>query len=260
MVFFHQYFLIFALCTLYVESANPIAQFCNEFSYTITPELSQNIDSVKAKLIQNTPQTGFNITEFGDEGKEVNGVAQCRGDVPSQECTACLQTAAKEAKKMCPNQVEALLWYEYCFLRYGTRNVIGDDSLDFRVVQYNVEYVTNPKLFKEILTELTSKIKNVSLEPDSKGFGKGEAKLSNSETLYAMSQCTRDTSMRYCEQCLTIAFETTGSLCENKKGCRIIQSTCYLRYELYPFLYGTEKKLSLENSSMTKYLTVVRKP
>ncbi|KAF5796180.1 putative Gnk2-like domain-containing protein [Helianthus annuus] len=258
MVFFHQYFLIFALCTLYVESANPIAQFCNEFSYTITPELSQNIDSVLAKLIQNTPQTGFNITDFGDEGKEVNGIAQCRGDVPSQECTACLQTAAKEAKKMCPNQVEALIWYEYCFLRYGTRNLIEDDDMGFRVVHYNVEYVTNPRLFKETLTGLFERIRKVPLEPNSKGFGKGEVKLSDSVTLYVMIQCTRESDNTKCERCLSYVEGRFKSLCEDKKGCRIIYSMCYVRYELYSFFFGTDKKLSLVNSSMANY--VVGKP
>ncbi|MFS7964379.1 hypothetical protein Hanom_Chr08g00749671 [Helianthus anomalus] len=99
MVFFHQYFLIFALCTLYVESANPIAQFCNEFSYAITPELSQNIDSVLAKLIQNTPQTGFNITESGDEGKEVNGIAHAEETCPAKSAQLVSKPPQKKPKK-----------------------------------------------------------------------------------------------------------------------------------------------------------------
>ncbi|KAI3806186.1 hypothetical protein L1987_22082 [Smallanthus sonchifolius] len=237
MAFSHHYLLIFALCTRYAESADPIAQYCNEFSNTTTPEMTKNIDSVLTKLVQNTPQTGFNLTEFKTEGTTLLGLAQCRGDVPSENCSTCLQTAAKEIRKMCPNRVDARLWYEYCYIRYDTTNFIGDFDMDLRVVYYNVEEVTDPKTFKKTLLEFVKPLGKVALEPDSKGFAKGEIKLSDSVTLYALFQCTFDPSKYFCEVCIEAAKEGFRYICENKKGCRVIYSNCYSRYELYPFFF-----------------------
>ncbi|KAL8225045.1 hypothetical protein R6Q57_017602 [Mikania cordata] len=132
-------FLVFSLYIIYAESDNPIAQYCNKLSNTKTPEITKNIDSVLTKLVQNTPKSGYNLTEFGKDGTKVQGLAQCHGDVPSQECSTCIQAAAKEIKSICPNHVDARLWYEYCFLRYNTKDFACEHYTGFRVAYYNVK-------------------------------------------------------------------------------------------------------------------------
>ncbi|MFS7964377.1 putative Gnk2-like domain-containing protein [Helianthus anomalus] len=259
MAFSHYYLLIFALCILYVESADdPSAQLCNENSNITTPEITKNIDSLLTKLVQTTSQSGYSATTFGTDQTQVFGLAQCRGDVPNDECSSCIQNAAKEIKTLCPNRVDARLWYEYCFIRYDMKNFFGKVDTGYGMLYANVENVTDPETFDEALGALMYRTNLLAAAPGSKGVGTGETKLSDFVTLYALSQCTRDLSPLLCRQCLAIALGQT--FCANKKGCRVIYSSCNIRYELYPFFFPLDEKLALESSSITHYMSVVRKP
>ncbi|KAI3678668.1 hypothetical protein L6452_37969 [Arctium lappa] len=260
MAFFYHYLLIFTLCFLYVESTDPSAQLCNENSNTTTTQLTTNIDSLLPKLVQTTSQLGYAATSFGYGRTQVFGLAQCRGDVSRQDCSSCIQEAANEIQKMCPNRVDARIWYEYCFLRYNTENFIGQLDTGYGTFYYNVQNVTDPETFNEGLGALMYRISSLAAVAGSNGLGKGETKLTPFLTLYGLVQCTRDLSELACRQCLAIAIGNLPTYCDNKKGCRVIYSSCYVRYELYPFFFPLDSKAALESSSMTNYRSVITKP
>ncbi|KAL4558524.1 hypothetical protein LXL04_036725 [Taraxacum kok-saghyz] len=260
MAFFNHYLLIFVLFILSVESADPSAQLCNDNSNSTTSEITKNINSLLPKLIQATSQFGYSATSFGHGQTQVFGLAQCRGDVSAEDCSACIQEAAKEIRTFCPNKADARIWYEYCILRYNTENFIGKLDTGFGVFYWNVENVTDPKTFNDGLGSLMYKINAFAGVSGSKGLAKGETKLSPFSTLYALVQCTRDLPELECRQCLAIAVGNFPTFCENKKGCRVIYSSCYVRYELYPFFFPLDKQTALESSSMKNYSWVVTKP
>ncbi|PQQ13797.1 hypothetical protein Pyn_00041 [Prunus yedoensis var. nudiflora] len=89
--------------------------------------------------------------------------------------------------------------------------------------------------FNKELGALVDKIEAQAVVPKNGGLGKGETKLSPFLTLYALVQCTRDLSQLDCSQCLAIAVGNFPTFCDNRKGCRVLYSSCYVRYELYPF-------------------------
>jgi hypothetical protein len=60
------------------------------------------------------------ITGFGT-ADAVSGLYLCRGDVTAAVCDQCLTAAVKEIRVRCPNQREALIWYDECFLRFTNR-------------------------------------------------------------------------------------------------------------------------------------------
>lgn len=254
----HHYLLIFSLFILYVESTDPIAQLCNHKSHTTTPQITKNIHSLLTKLAQTTSESGYSATSFGMGQAKVFGLAQCRGDVPNQDCSTCIQRAAKQIKTICPNRVDARVWYEYCFIRYNTEKFFGQLDTGYGILLSSAENVTHPKTFNRALGALMYEINTIAGALGSKGIGKGETKVSDSVTLYALSQCTRDLSPLLCRKCLEIANGET--FCDNKKGCRVLYSSCSVRYELYPFFFSVDDKMALERSSMTNYFSVVRKP
>ncbi|KAK1436967.1 hypothetical protein QVD17_02751 [Tagetes erecta] len=262
MGFTHHYLLIFALCILYVESADPSAQLCNQNSNTTTPQLTKNIDSLLSALVKAASESGYSVTSSGSNQARVYGLAQCRGDVPSDECSSCIQTAAKEIKNMCPDRVDARIWYEYCFIRYNTENFFGQVDTGYGTFYYNVENVTDPKTFNTALGALMYKINSMASAAGNKGIAKDSTKLSDFLTLYALSQCTRDLSQLSCRQCLAIAVGNFPTYCDDKKGCRVIYSSCYVRYELYPFYFplDADQKMALESSLKKNYTSVVKKP
>ncbi|XP_004290149.1 PREDICTED: cysteine-rich repeat secretory protein 55-like isoform 2 [Fragaria vesca subsp. vesca] len=84
---------------------------------------------------------------------------------------------------------------------------------------------------------LVDDIKAQAVVPKNLGFGKGETKLSPLSTLYAFGQCTRDLAKQDCTQCLAIAVGNYETICGNRRGCRVLYGSCYVRYELYPIFY-----------------------
>ncbi|KAK2971400.1 hypothetical protein RJ640_025350 [Escallonia rubra] len=195
--------LLLSICS--AESADPLGQYCGANTKT-TRQISLNIDVVLAKLVQGTAQNGFSATSYGNAKDQVYGLAQCRGDVSSDDCLSCIQDASKEIRKRCPDQADARIWYDYCFLRYNTENFIGEVDTSYGIFYYNVANVTDPDAFNEKLGALMDRIKSQAVAPINKGLGKGESKLSPFETLYALVQCTRDLSQLSCAQCLAIAI------------------------------------------------------
>lgn len=53
-------------------------------------------------------------------------------------------------------------------------------------------------------------------------------------TLYALEQCTPDLNANDCGRCLRAAIEKLSVM----QGARILQPSCNIRYEIYPFYNG----------------------
>ncbi|KAB2022629.1 hypothetical protein ERO13_D07G203500v2 [Gossypium hirsutum] len=232
--------LYMLLVSLFVSScrADPLGNFCNEnTNISSSSQISLNIDRLLAELVSKTPLTGYVVSSSGKDPDKVYGLAQCRGDVSNKDCSSCIQDAAKEVRQRCSNQADARIWYDYCFLRYSNDNFVGKVDTSFGIFYYNVENVTDPQSFNKELGALMDRIRSEAVMPKNEGLGKGKTKLSQFLTLYALVQCTRDLSQIDCAQCLAIAVGNFPNFCDSKKGCRVLYSSCYVRYELYPFFF-----------------------
>ena len=120
-----------------------------------------------------------------------------------------------------------------------------------------MENVTDPENFNKELGTLMDQIRAQAAETKNKGLGKGETKLSSFVTLYALVQCTRDLSQIDCAQCLAIAVGNFETFCKDRKGCRVLYSSCYVRYELYPFFFPLDSK---SNNTMADTLMAIVYP
>ncbi|MED6188882.1 hypothetical protein PIB30_090204 [Stylosanthes scabra] len=220
------------------ESQDPLGEFCNkDTNISIEGKVSSNINNLLSELVTKTPSTGFLATTFGKEQDKVYGLAQCRGDVSTQDCSICIQDAAKQIRQQCPNQADARIWYDYCFLRYNNKTFAGQVDTSLGIFYFNVENVTDSETFNNKLGSLMDQIRAEAVVPKDEGLGKEKTKLSPFVTLYALVQCTRDLSEISCAQCLAISVSNFPTFCNNRKGCRVLYSSCYVRYELYPFFF-----------------------
>nr|POE83453.1 cysteine-rich repeat secretory protein 55 [Quercus suber] len=134
----------------------------------------------------------------GKNQYRVFGLAQCRRDVSRTDCSSCIQDAAKQIRQRCPNQANARIWYDFCFLRYNIKSFIGEIDTSYGILYGNVENVTDPDTFNKELGTLIGQIRAQAVETKNEGLGKGETKLSTFVTLYALVQCTRDLSLLDC--------------------------------------------------------------
>lgn len=88
--------------------------------------------------------------------------------------------------------------------------------------------MSDPDAFNKKLGALMCSI----VVPSEEGLGKGKSALSPFVTLYALVQCTKDLFEISCahHQCLAIAVNNFPIFCSNRKGCRVLYSSCYVRY------------------------------
>ncbi|KAF9688444.1 hypothetical protein SADUNF_Sadunf02G0197800 [Salix dunnii] len=91
------------------------------------------------KSLHRTALTGFATVTYGKGIDKVYGLGQCRGDVSSKDCFSCIQDAAKPIQEVCLDQADAMIWFDYCFLRYGNINFLGKVDTDFSMVYFNDE-------------------------------------------------------------------------------------------------------------------------
>lgn len=246
--------LFLSLLSLYIptsESADPVYYICNPNSKTTdNSQLSKNIDALLNKLVQDTIQTGFTATSYGESTNQIYGLAQCRGDVSKNDCATCIRDASDNARKLCPHQSDATIWYDYCFLRYSNARFFNQVDTS-GLYLYNVENVTDPDEFNKKLAALIDRVSSEAVGPSSKGLGRGKSDISPFERLYALVQCTRDLSNLNCAQCASVAIGNFPTVCGNKKGCRVLYRSCYVRYELYPFFFPLESQEVLDHSPVS---------
>ena len=78
----------------------------------------------------------------GRSSSAVWGLAQCRGDVPRQDCSLCLAAAAKEVASSCRGSSDGRVFYDYCLLRYSTSNFVGLADTGYTLILLNTQNAT----------------------------------------------------------------------------------------------------------------------
>lgn len=255
--------LLLVLVSVFVctaQSADPTFHYCNDdLKIKNNSKVSDNIGSLLSELVSsiNNGGDGFSVASQGQDADQVYGLAQCRGDLSENDCFSCIQNASKQILNLCPDQADARIWYDYCFLRYDTRNFVGQLDTNPGIIYFNVRNVTDPDTFNKQLGNLTDKIRSEAVLPGKKSFATGKTKVSSPFlTLYALVQCTRDLSQLSCAQCLATAISNYDGACSDKEGCRVFYSSCSVRYEIYPFFFPLDSQEKLVKRDMKDYSSV----
>ncbi|GER31588.1 cysteine-rich repeat secretory protein [Striga asiatica] len=208
---------------------------CNPTSnYTKNDAFSKNLNSLLNTMFDQTPkQEGFSKGSVGS----VYGLSLCRGDVSSDYCDFCLYDARCKITQRCYNRT-AIVWYDYCMMKYSDHKFFGKIDNENTALWYNVDNATDPigfnKTVRELLGNLSTKaVKKSTLYAKGQKFTTGE-----NATVYAMVQCTLDLSTKSCKKCLVEAIhELPGFTAETSTvGSRYIGGSCMARFEIYKFL------------------------
>ncbi|KAK9681726.1 hypothetical protein RND81_10G023400 [Saponaria officinalis] len=187
----------------------------------------------------NKTHSGFGITASGNGTKDaVYGFYLCRGDQNASSCVDCVKAAATTdlSKTYCPSSKVAVIWYDECTVRYSNESLFGKMETDpFELFINAKSYNGNITLFKDVMFEtMNSLVAPTANNQSGIKFTTKMVNFTESDTLYAMEQCAPDLSTGDCSRCLTTAINRL----QIKKGARILQPTCHVRYETYPFYIG----------------------
>ncbi|KAI9127680.1 hypothetical protein K1719_000673 [Acacia pycnantha] len=236
-----------------------LGYYCTENgTYASNSSFRGNLNALLNSLVTNTTQAKGYYTVMGygtaNQINPVNGLFNCRLDLNTSSCQQCVAAAAAEITQRCPNQTEAIIWYEECLLRYTGRFfryysiVPGMNLVDGKNISGNDLKEFNQTLFS-LLNDIAVQTTN-SQTPIK--FATGEARFGGNQTLYGMGQCTTEIQSAQCETCLKNAIGTFPTCCNGAGGARALLASCVIRYELYPFYNSSS---SLLNSSGKKKLS-----
>ncbi|KAK9286715.1 hypothetical protein L1049_015118 [Liquidambar formosana] len=223
-----EYYLLFAHCS---ESAK----------YSRFSPYMYNLNAVFNNISSNTQiDYGFYNFSVGENSNKVNAIALCRGDVSQEACRGCIDYATREITRICPDQMEAIAWYDNCTLRYSNRTIFGTVELRPHFYWWIVDNASNVIQFNQTLRTLLA---NLQIQAASGGslrkFATAEANFMSFETVYALVQCTPDLTDAQCSNCLDGAIAAIPDCCEGKQGGRILFPSCNLRWSISQFYEST---------------------
>ncbi|XP_054776916.1 cysteine-rich receptor-like protein kinase 44 [Prosopis cineraria] len=237
--------------------------YCNDTTtYTPNSTFHRNINVLLSSLTSNASldSSGSYNTVMGfGTLYAVNGFFLCRGDITMLTCQDCVAAAATDVISRCPNQTEAVIWYDVCTLRFTNTffrfgSVFpGMNLTDEKSVSSTDIIRFNQSLFG-LLDDLDTRAANSETD---KKFATGEVKVTSSMTVYGLVQCSKELTSEQCETCLQNAIGILPSCCDGKQGARVLLSPCNVRYELFQFYNSTTSSPGKKYGSGTVAMIVI---
>ncbi|XP_062087454.1 cysteine-rich receptor-like protein kinase 44 [Humulus lupulus] len=229
------------------QQSNFLYHFCHNHkgNYTINSTYHENLNHLLTTLpsSQNDNGYGFYNLSYGKGSDQVYAIGLCRGDAKPDVCRSCLNDSAHLLTDICPNQKEAVGWYDNCMLRYSNGSMLGTPVTSSLFYMSNSQNVSssNVKVFFEDLRTLLDGLKNRAASGGSlRKYATGNASGPEFITIYALTQCTPDLSELQCINCLDAVYGIIPDCCSGKVGARVVGPTCSVRYEKYLFYGSTD--------------------
>ncbi|KAI4323648.1 hypothetical protein L6164_023236 [Bauhinia variegata] len=199
------------LCTQNItlaESAKASKHVCQNSTQPSSANNTLYQSSVNDLLLKlssnaNNEGQGFWYTTVGKTATiDVYGSYLCRGDLSSTSCYYCVDSAANDILRLCPNNPQAYIWYKHCMLRYSNEDFYGIVSTAPARVIYSLNRTTDSRKVENIDNFTNRLIVNATMEKSTKLFAANEFDVSDNETWYGLVQCTRDINSSSCRNCL----------------------------------------------------------
>ncbi|CAH8277237.1 unnamed protein product [Arabidopsis lyrata] len=203
-------------------------------NFTVNSIFEVNLKSLISSLSSLPPtEDGFYNVSFGEtDNEKVNSLVLCRGDVKPIECIGCIIRAGQEIRERCPNEKEAIIWYDNCMFRYSNRTILNtmETSPGYSFAT-DFDFPGEKGAWENMLTTLLEGLMSrAAAGGERKKFAVSKKSGPSLQTLYGLMQCTPEISERDCIDCLTWNIGRIPILCNTKMGCRQATVSCNLRY------------------------------
>ena len=132
---------LFSICILISQAfaQQPLRHFClDNGNYTSNSTYKANLNQLLSSLSSSTEiDYGFYNFSYGQYPNKVYSIGLCRRDVIPYNCRSCLNNATNLLPQFCPNQKEAIVWYEGYMLRYLFRDIFNIKETSPPFCEYN---------------------------------------------------------------------------------------------------------------------------
>uniref|UniRef100_A0A0R0I8D6 Gnk2-homologous domain-containing protein n=1 Tax=Glycine max TaxID=3847 RepID=A0A0R0I8D6_SOYBN len=235
--------------------------YCCDFNhvrgnYTANSTYHTNLNTLLSTLTSNTEiEYGFYNSSQGENTDKVYAIGLCRGDIKPDECRNCLNGSRANLTELCPNQKEAIGWYEdeKCMLRYSDRSILDLMETGPAFYANNMDNATDLDQFNKDVNTLLGNLKNEAALGDSRlKYAVGNTSGPDNKLIYGLVQCTPDLSGSECFDCLSQSIERIPiDCCKDRKGGRVVRPSCNMRFETSFLFYGDTAYVSPTPPSST---------
>ncbi|XP_050290492.1 cysteine-rich receptor-like protein kinase 6 [Quercus robur] len=212
--------------------------FCS--NTTIGSPIQYNLNNLFLSLHSNASVSNFYYTSIGNGPDRLFGLYMCLDYVTNVSCQDCITMASTDLTKLCPEAREAVMWEELCEVRYSYKDFYGQYMLNVTgnlFTDINMMNISEPEQYRSIVNDTLGDLtKQAAFGSLANMYATGEVPFID-RTIYALVQCSGNLSAEDCNSCLHIAITEILTCCYSAIGARVMGTSCYLRYEVYPF-YG----------------------
>ncbi|XP_062087463.1 cysteine-rich receptor-like protein kinase 29 isoform X1 [Humulus lupulus] len=238
---------IFIILVAQQATAQSPACVDDKGNYTLNSTYHDNLNYLLSTLpsSQNDNGFGFYNLSYGNSPNQVYAIGLCRGDIMPNVCQSCLNESTHLLQERCPNQKEAVAWYDNCMLRYSDRSYFGVMETNPPLILSNTQNVSSDsgtvEAYFQALRSLYDNLKSRAMTGGSlRKFSVDNVTAPGFKTIYGLVQCTPDLSQMDCNNCLDTAFGIIPGCCNGKIGAQVhLGSSCKFRYEDYLFSNST---------------------
>ncbi|KAK2644349.1 hypothetical protein Ddye_019544, partial [Dipteronia dyeriana] len=211
-------------------------------NFTANSTYATNRNLLLSSLASNITvlNSGFYNTTIGQEPDRVYGLALCRGDVSSKDCSSCVNSTSQDIMSTCHSTKEALMWAgdPPCLVHYADRSLFGKVEMYVPTNPYyrGNRLTMNLTEFDKIWQPLMERtMREASSGSSENKFATQEANLTSIQKIYALMQCTPDLSQSDCHFCLTRFLDEYKKCCHGRQGGGVESPNFMLRWDLSLF-------------------------
>ena len=185
------------------------------------------------------------------------GLYDCRGDIVGYFCQFCVSTASRQMLQRCPNRVSAIMYYNFCILRYSNENFFGNVTIYPPRHVVGTKNVSSEEEIQKGEHFMRSLIRKATVETDQLYYMDG-FNLSSTQKRYGLVQCSRDLTNEGCRQCLEAMLAQVPKCCEHKLGWLVGTASCHIKYDDYMFyLFNNQSYLVHKITGNTSITSIV---
>ncbi|CAM8904379.1 unnamed protein product [Rhodiola kirilowii] len=229
--------LVYLASALYDDPSYLYHQ-CSGDTYTSNSIYQNNLNTLLSSLSSksnNDIDYGFYNFSEGQGIDRVKAIALCRGDISRTACSRCVNISTTDLPQRCPNQKEAIVWYDKCMLRYySNKSIFGNWEGPAFFIR-DVKNVSDANQFLLALGGLLSILREQAASGGSRvKFAIGNTKGVYFPWIYGLVQCIPSLTEHQCSYCLYSSFRNITDAVR-KEGGIVMGPSCNVRYDIYQF-------------------------
>lgn len=217
--------MVLCACTMPARGGDDYTAFvyagCSQGRYDPGSQYAADVDTALSSLANSAGFTAYaNYTSPSPSGLE--GVYQCRSDLPAAVCGVCVKSAVSKLASLCSAAAGAAVQLRACFARYGNDSFLGkqDTAVLFKKCGGTPGDAGGVAMRDSALGALVA-----AAAPAGGGFRTG-----GSGAVQAMSQCVGDLGAKPCSDCVSAAAAQLKAGCGYATAGEVYLGKCYARF------------------------------